>query len=217
MDAPPIPACPDAEYRIRDFHPSDYPVLYRICLQTGHAGADATALYRDPDLLGHFYCGPYLALCPDTCLVLTRDGEPCGYILGCPDSAYFARRCESDWFPVLRERYSVPAKEDGSADAALVRLILQGYEPPFAWLGSHPAHLHIDLLPCAQGGGRGRMLMDALVERLVARGCPGLHLGVGTANTRGIRFYERYGFRTLQEFEGWQLMGLTLPAGLDPD
>lgn len=212
---------------LHPFHPADLPALYRICLLTGDNGQDASRQYSDPDLLGHYYAGPYAILEPDYCLVLTLDGEPAGYILGTPDSRDFARRCEELWFPGLRRRYlpdrqpaginalaaaggdpAGPAIQPGR-DQAMIRLIHEGYSPP-GGIQDYPAHLHIDLLPAAQGGGNGRRLMDAFLERLRQAGCPGVHLGVGSANERGIRFYERYGYACLAVHEGWRLMGLRL-------
>jgi hypothetical protein len=43
--------------QIRTFRPGDLDSLYRICLATGDAGADAAHLYRDPELIGHVYAG----------------------------------------------------------------------------------------------------------------------------------------------------------------
>lgn len=94
---------------IRGYRPGDRPALYQICLRTGDNGRDATGRYADPELLGHVYVGPYLALAPQLALVLDRgDGTPVGYALGAADSAAFAARCEADWWPALRRRYPDP-------------------------------------------------------------------------------------------------------------
>ena len=61
---------------IRPFHPSDLPALYRICLLTGDAGGDATPLYRDPDLLGHVYLGPYPIADPGLTFVVVDELGP---------------------------------------------------------------------------------------------------------------------------------------------
>ena len=52
---------------IRDATPADAPELYRICLLTGDAGRDATALHADADLLGEVYVGPYLHIAASGC------------------------------------------------------------------------------------------------------------------------------------------------------
>ena len=58
---------------IRAVRPSDLDDLYRICLATGAGGGDASALYRDPKLLGHVYAAPYAVFSPQS--VLCRRGR----------------------------------------------------------------------------------------------------------------------------------------------
>ncbi len=69
-------------WTIRRYHPCDLAALYRICLLTGNNGADATSLYSDPDLPGHYYVAPYAVYEPDLCFVITHAGMPSGFILG---------------------------------------------------------------------------------------------------------------------------------------
>ena len=196
-------------FSIRPYHPSDLCALYRICLHTGAQGLDASTLYRDPELLGHCYVGPYAVLEPDLCLVLTRHGAPCGYVLGTRDTASFATRCEQEWFPVLRTRYPRPADDDCSGDARLMRLIHAG-QPVHSDLAAYPAHLHIDLLPVAQGQGWGRRLLCEFSGCLRAFAVPAVHLGVGSGNARAIRFYQRAGFHALKSYDGWIAFGMIL-------
>jgi GNAT superfamily N-acetyltransferase len=114
-------------------------------------------------------------------------------VIGTVDSAGFHARCEADWFPPLRLQHPLPSLNDNSRDASLVRILHRGH-PSDPALADYPAHLHIDLLPVAQGQGWGTMLMDAFLTLLRARGVAGVHLGVGSQNTGGIAFYRRYGF-----------------------
>lgn len=197
------------EFAIRPYHPSDMPALYRICLQTGDSGVDATPLYRDPDLLGHFYAAPYAVIEPDLCLILTRDRTPVGYILGTRDSVAFAGQCEQRWFPLLRERYPLPPADDRSPDAQIIRLIHAGQRAQED-MAAYPAHLHIDLLPEGQGQGWGRRLMTTFLDRLRSLDVPAVHLGVGKRNPGAIAFYERVGFHVIQNHEGWIAYGMRL-------
>lgn len=193
-------------FAIRPYHPSDLCALYRICLQTGDSGADATRLYRDPDLLGHYYAGPYAVFEPDLCFVLTAAGQPCGYILGARDTPAFAERCAREWFPALRARYPAPAPDDRSPEAQLIRMVRSG-EVDSPGPAGYPAHLHIDLLPQAQGRGWGHQLMRVFLERLRQLGVGGVHLGVAAGNARAVRFYERAGFARLETHPAWMLLG----------
>lgn len=199
-------------FAIRPFHPSDLYALYRICLLTGDSGADASALYHDPELLGHYYAAPYAVREPDLCFVLTHAGVPCGYILGTRDSNAFAEWMDTCWLPALRARYPLPDAADTSPDAGIIRLLHRrpGHDPALA---NYPAHLHIDLLPIAQGQGRGHQLMATFLGRLRELGVPAVHLGVGSSNTRGIRFYERAGFARVVDAETWIGFGRQVGSG----
>ena len=188
------------EFKIRNYHPSDLSMLYRICLLTANSGKDGSSLFKDPDIVGQFYAAPYAVLEPDLCFVVTADEQPCGYILGTRDSQVFYRHCEKEWFPVLRKRYPLPDERDTSWDARIARLIHTGHKP-LEDLLAYPAHLHIDLLPVAQGQGMGRKLMDVFINRLKELSVPALHLQVGKSNSGAVKFYERVGFHIIKEYE----------------
>jgi len=196
-------------FTIRPYAPADLPNLYRICLLTGDSGADASQLYRDPALLGHFYAAPYAVHEPKLTFVLTDRQGVCGYVLGCRDSHAFAAWMEAQWLPPLRQKYPLPAPDDTSKDAAMIRLIHKGYIPS-RWATAYPAHLHIDLLPRAQGQGLGRQLMNAFLGRLRELRVPGVHLGVGRRNEGAVAFYERVGFELLEAFPWGFEYGLRL-------
>ena len=194
---------------IRPTHLSDLPQLYAVCLLTGDSGADGTHLYQDPELLGHYYTAPYVVLEPDLAFTLTHHGAPCGYVLGTRDSVAFGERCEREWFPVLRQRYPLPAENDRSRDANMQRAIHHGYHA-HPDLVDYPAHLHIDLLPIGQGQGWGRKLIETLLGRMRELGVPAVHLGVGSNNVRAIQFYEKVGFHQVRAYEGWIAYGMHL-------
>jgi ribosomal protein S18 acetylase RimI-like enzyme len=195
---------------IRPAIPGDQPAMYEVCLRTGAEGADATGIYTDPQLLGHVYVGPYLALEPDLAFVLD-DGAVAGYVLGASDTVDFDRRCEREWWPQLRERYiDPPAERPWTPDERLQHLI---HHPPRldpALFDEYPAHLHIDLLPRAQGAGFGRRLITHLFDALRGKGAAGVHLVTGVNNRRAIGFYDRIGMRIVQTHPSAVVMGLRL-------
>jgi ribosomal protein S18 acetylase RimI-like enzyme len=201
---------------MRQYRPADENAVYEVCLRTGADGKDATALYADPRLLGHAYAGAYLRLQPEYAFVLD-DGEMAGgvagYVLGALDTREFERRCEREWWPALRSRYpdpvGVPA-DQRTRDQRLMRMFHHPTPALAALLDGHPSHLHIDLLPRAQGKGFGRKLMELLLTELAAAGSPGVHLGVSVTNTGAIAFYQRLGFEHLADAPYTVLMGRTL-------
>lgn len=169
--------------------------LYAICLRTGDSGSDATDQYTDPRLLGEIYLGPYLRFEPDLAFVaVDADDRPVGYVVGTRDTKAFRRELEAAWWPPLRTRYPRGAFPQGTPDAQLVELIHAPDRTPDDIVDSSPAHLHVDLLPEAQGLGAGRRLLETLFAALRDAGVGALHLVVSPHNTRGRAFYLHLGF-----------------------
>jgi ribosomal protein S18 acetylase RimI-like enzyme len=187
---------------------ADMAGVYRACLRMGEAGEDATELYRDPDLLGHVYAGPYVARGTGTQLVVVDETGVAGYLLSADDTLDFEAWAESTWYPPLRARY--PRLDDGSRDAAMIELIHAPERTPAELAAAYPAHLHIDLMPQVRGKGLGRTLIEQLIRELRERGIGGVHLGVDVANSNGIAFYEHLGFREVGREPGGLLMGMRL-------
>jgi len=194
---------------IRSFKESDLPALYEICLKTGDSGKDASSIYKDPKLLGHFYAAPYAILKTKLVYILAKDDVPIGYIIGTDDSQEFFRITEEKWFPQLRRQYSLPNGTDNSPDARIIRLIHKGHVPRPELL-SYPAHLHIDILPEGQGKGMGRKLIEVFKNKLIEMNVTALHLEVGKRNTDAIKFYEKVGFNLIKEFEYSMAFGVKL-------
>jgi ribosomal protein S18 acetylase RimI-like enzyme len=199
--------------QLRKYEPEFLPDLYRICLETGDSGKDASAAFTDPELLGAFYAAPYAILEPDLTFVLQDETGVCGYILGTRDSNRFATWMEHEWLPAWRSKYPLTiahvSPETLSYQERIIGLIHRGYTP-YDCVPEYPAHLHIDLLPRAQGQGWGRALMNTFLNRLRALEVPGVHLGVGKSNPGAIQFYERLGFARLKEEEYTWVMGMKL-------
>ncbi|NED98821.1 GNAT family N-acetyltransferase [Phytoactinopolyspora halotolerans] len=188
---------------IRSYRSGDLPALYDICLRTGDSGEDATGQFADPKLIGEIFAAPYAAHDPGLISVATDDDGVAGYVIGCLDTLAFEDWCEREWWPPLRKRYPEPADDDTSRDARMIRMIhapVPTHPRPYLEVpATHPSHLHIDLLPRAQGHGVGRRLIERLLDQLTALGSPGVHLGVSARNHRAIGFYERLGFTRLVE------------------
>lgn len=189
-----------APAEIRPYRPADLDDLYRICLLTGDSGADASAIYRDPRLLGHVHAAPYGVLSPETAFVVEDQQGVAGYILGALDTRAFEARLEAEWWPALRPRYLDPSgtsHRDWTADQRYAYLIHHPFPAPRRVVEPFASHLHIDLLPRLQGQGLGRRLMDLWLRMADGRGSRGVHLGVSIANARAIRFYLSYGLDRL--------------------
>lgn len=197
------------EFFIRTCQVGDVAAASRICLMTGDNGTNASALYRDPELLGQVYTSPYVVFEPESCGLLMNGANACGYVLGTRDTARFYERCEQEWFPQLRQRYPLPDARDSSPDAEIIRAIHSGFNnnPQFP---DYPAHMHLDLLPIAQGQGWGRMMMNRFLEQMRSLGIRGVHLSVGSKNQRAIGFYQHMGFAAIRPEGQSLIMGCRL-------
>ena len=197
-------------FLIRPYHPSDLPQLYRICLQTAANGADGSHLFADPDLMGHFFIGPYVTYEPDLCYVLVESGRPMGYICATGDVPSFRQTCEKYWFPPLRQQYSLDENNALTpAEQEVYSLIHEGIDLNDD-VAAYPARLHIALLPPVQRQGGGRQLMQTLINQLQAHAVPALHLEVSRKNDRAIAFYEAVGFHRVAEYPGACMYGQNL-------
>ncbi len=187
--------------RIRRARPEDQSAFYAVCLQTSDNGADGSHLHEAPDALGNIYVGPYLRLEPDLALALEDDVGVCGYCLGTPNSARYYERFQREWLPHIQAKLIQPAGDPArwTLTEQLHNQLLHpealAYFPPSfaAW----PAHMHIDLLPRAQGQGWGRRMLEQQMTALRATGAPGVHLCVAPGNARALAFYRKLGFTDL--------------------
>ena len=194
---------PAPGFSIRPYQSRDLGALYDICLETGDTGEDATQLYGDPKLLGQLYAAPYAVLEPDLTFVLEDSKGVCGYILGALNSKTFYERLETEWFPPLREKYPKPTgdEESWTRDERLINQFYDPYTGDAELMKRYPSHLHIDLLPRAQGSGNGRALMETFLAALREKGSPGVHLGTSPQNVRSEKFYLKLGFTELKRLE----------------
>ena len=195
---------------IRNVRADDRDAVYDICLRTADAGDDGTHLYADPLLPGHVWAGAYLALETEHGFVLDDGDRPIGYILGALDSRAHEAELERVWWPALRAQYPLDEADLSPADRVARHLIHHPPRADDAVVGDFPSHLHIDLLPAAQGHGNGRRLVDRLLDALRADGSRGVHLGVSPRNVRAIGFYRALGFEELINDDRHLVFGVRL-------
>lgn len=186
--------------QIRPFNEADLEACYAISLATGHAGGDASHLYRDPKMMGHIYIAPYALLEPGlTWIVADRDGVA-GFVAGVVDTATWEERLERDWWPTLRRHYADPVDvppDRQTADQRRAWMIHHPVSTPVEIATRYPAHLHLNLLPRLRRRGAGSLLLGIWLSAARARGALSFHVGVNRLNAGACRFWSRHGFSTL--------------------
>ncbi|KAI0068773.1 acyl-CoA N-acyltransferase [Artomyces pyxidatus] len=201
---------------IRRATPADAPALSQICLLTGDAGKSAAPIHTHSELPGLVWALPFVLIPKHTWgFVLVDDDDTVkGYILGTSDTNAFRVAEEETWWPPLRERFPLEAKEGRTeADQWYIELIHRAPDPaPAECLAFGPAHMHIDLLPEVQRQGWGRKLVDAAVQHLKGLGIGALWLGMDPRNTEARKFYLKLGYKEIEgpracvglKFEDWK-------------
>ena len=198
--------------RIRPFRSGDEDAVAEVCLRTADAGADATGVFDDDAIWAEVFVLPYVHRHPELAFVVEADdGRVVGYIVGTPDTTDFEDWFHDEWWPHRGARWPRPDAEGSRQDGTLIYAYSRkgGAEP---YGDQYPAHLHIDLLPEAQGQGWGSRLIQTLVGALRERGVAGLHLVASSDNAGAIAFYPRVGFTAIPSHPGVQAFGMDLTA-----
>lgn len=192
---------------LRRFKPGDEAQLSKICQETAQFGGDATGLVSEDRLWGDVFAVPYAVRDPRLAFVIAdADDSAIGYVLGTDDTTAFSEWFREVWWPPRAP--SVEGKNRMETEL-IGYAATQGLEPlPF--LNRYPAHLHIDLLPAAQGHGWGRKLIDRLCVELASRGVVGVHLGTAPENTNAGAFYRHTGWTELEFGEPSSFFGRRL-------
>ena len=188
-------------FEIRRYRDSDEAAMREICMRTAAAGGDARGLYRDQDLIPDIFAIPYTVLDPEFAFVADDNGHAVGYIVGTPDTARFVTRFREQWLPQVAHLHIPPSGRldfDADPEGSMATLLHSPELMLTPGLTPYPAHLHIDLLPQAQGKGAGRALTTTVLAALNAAGVDAVHLSMSTSNTGARAFYDRLGFTELQ-------------------
>jgi len=91
----------------------------------------------------------------------------------------------------------VIAEEDGDRIGAAWLRAHAGDEFAPGYLGAPVAQLAMAVLPAHRGRGRGRQLLERLLEEADMSGLPEIQLTVGLTNATAVRLYQSTGFSVL--------------------
>jgi ribosomal protein S18 acetylase RimI-like enzyme len=192
---------------IRGYRPADRADCFEICVRTADLGNDATGKYSSDELMAELFFAPYVDLDPSLAFVVDDGDWVVGYVVATADTRQFVERYRAELMENFVAAHPLDTLDAG-AEADMVSL---GHHPEHLLIpeiDAYPAHLHIDLLPQAQGQGWGRRLIETERAALAARGVPRVHLTMATDNRAARAFYDRLGFHQLATGGGVTTLGI---------
>jgi Acetyltransferase (GNAT) family len=204
------PASGKAQHVVRPYRPEDRETVRAICANTGFLGKPIDPAFEDRELFADYLTRYYTDIEPESTFVCEFDGQLMGYVMGSRFPAK-KRRYEMWLLPslVVRGVWRYFARPYNAASRRYVRWIVtqarqqQPYTPPDI------PHLHINILPSARGVAASRVLVDTYLRYLHDCGEKQVYGQVVTYDTRrGVRMFERYGFRVIDQREVTKYRGM---------
>jgi hypothetical protein len=199
MPVTPPAVLEDNEFQVRNYRPSDLEALRALCCDTGFLGNPIDPVFADRELFADFLMNYYLRHEPESAFVVSMNGELKGYIVGSK-------------FPGKHQFHSFLANA-----VAFVKLLARypGYNRASkryiqwlitkAWREVPPAprrigHFHINLLPEARSILICREMLETFLRHLYQAEVKQVHAQMVTFDgRRGIKLFERYGFKVLNQ------------------
>jgi ribosomal protein S18 acetylase RimI-like enzyme len=191
------------QIEVRPYDAADRDELVDVVFEAAGEGAPSSEVWGHHASLAEVYLTPYLDLEPASAFVVTVEGRPAGYLVGCVDESVFPSQEVRSSAAIKKHRlyrmagprrFLVRAAID-AAQLKLRRVPVAGGLSDARW----PSHLHIDLMPAARGAGAATRLMELWFERLREVGSPGCYLQTSAENHRAVAFFERVGFERYGE------------------
>jgi ribosomal protein S18 acetylase RimI-like enzyme len=206
---------PGPEVLIRPYEPADRASVRRICHATGYMGEPVDWLWKDEESFADLFTSYYTDAEPESALVVERDGEAAGYLLGCVDTRRASNPAGIFARHFIRRAIAFRPGTAGVVWRSLADVVLDTLRrrptPTTTSDARWPAHLHIDLLPSIRGVGVGHALMRRWLEQLRRDGVPGCHLETLGENKAAIAFFESCGFH--RRGDAALVPGFRSPAG----
>jgi hypothetical protein len=178
--------------RVRAYTPADRQAVREIACRTAFRNRGHQAFLDDAELFADYWTRYYTDFEPEACLVVERDGEIAGYLLGCVDSRGFQRAMARSILPpilwtlgrdLVRGRY----RGDPQARRFFRWFVTRSWrEAPPVDIARFPAHYHANLLPAAYGEGMYSTLALTFLDHAERRGVHGVHGQVLDLQRNGV-------------------------------
>ncbi|MBV9080798.1 MAG: GNAT family N-acetyltransferase [Elusimicrobia bacterium] len=201
---------------VRPYQPADRAALRRIAADTADAGRPVENFFSDREFVCDFISGYYTDVDPSETWVAESGGRVVGYLCGCFDTRRYLKAMSKRVVPgaIARgiSRGLLWNPEAWRFVFAGIRTGLKSGNYRNKYLDRYPAHLHINVDHTFRGTGAGGDLMDAFEKQAREAGLSGCHLGTRCDNESARGFFERKGFRGVEEVDVYfpERSGLTV-------
>lgn len=186
---------------IRRFEPADRARVRELCCATGFLGNSIAPVFEDLELFADYLTAYYTDWEPESAFVVVVNGEICGYLLGA--RRWFRQRCHGLLQAAsLLLRGIARYPRYNPASKKFVHWILRQARREVPEAPRRMAHFHINLLPEARHLATTRALVEGFLDHLRQCGEPAVYgQMVVFEERRGVKLFERYGFRVLNKAE----------------
>ena len=201
MENSPLPTEPRRV--IRPYRPEDREAVRAICADTGFLGKPIDPVFEDRELFADYLTRYYTDKEPESTFVCELDGVVKGYVMGSrfpKNKSHYER-----WLLprlVLLGLWRYFARPYHADTRHYVRWILTQSRKELPFTPPDIPHFHFNMRPEARSVGASRELVDTFLHYLREHGEKQVYAQVVTYETRrGVRTFERYGFRVIDERE----------------
>lgn len=183
---------------IKQYEPKYFEDVRQVCINTGPREAKTDPNMRDFILFT--FCDYYCEQEPENVFVLVDENDRAqGYVFGARDFWAYVKKIK----PYLAKVKKLGKYYYKDAVGEILGHAIYSLK--------YPAHLHIDINEPFRGNGNGSRMISTLTEHMKKnKGVKSIMLIVGTSNKRGIKFYEKNGFKTVRVLKGGTVMGKEL-------
>ena len=189
------------DFQVRNYHQSDRESVRAICCENGFLGNPIDPVFEDRELFADFLTDYYLKHEPDSAFVVIKDNVAKGYLLGSrrPLSHQVHRLLESVIYGgKVLSRYLGYRQESRRFIHWMVAKAWREVPAAPRTIG----HFHSNLLPEVKSILVYRQLLETYFRYLHDHGVRQVHAQVVTFDgRRGLKLFERYGFKVLNQSE----------------
>ena len=182
---------------IKPYEPKYKEDVRQVCINTGPL--EAATNPKMHDFILFTYCDYYCEQEPENVFVLVDENDKAqGYCFAALDFKTYKKAFK----PYMKKVKEIGAEYylETKGEVLLHELYSKKY----------PAHLHIDINEPFRGNGNGSRMVAAQLENIRSKGAKAIMLVVGASNTRGINFYKKNGFESIQKYAGGLVMAKEL-------